>query len=104
MGNQRKKRGRPLKNGLTKPEFFARSIMILRGYQEARGRGEKHSAAVREAVAFVRQLDPEMPISETEVKRVLADLQPRDNPVAMKVGCAVLNDEEATKRHFAQML
>lgn len=58
---------------------LVRSGTALCGFDEARRRGEKHSVAIVEAVAFVRGLHPEMPISETEVKRILAAWRPRGN-------------------------
>jgi tetratricopeptide (TPR) repeat protein len=42
--------------------------MVTYAYDEARTEGLKHSAAIREAVSFVQRLNPEMSISETEVK------------------------------------
>jgi hypothetical protein len=101
-----KKRGRPPKYGVVKPERFKRALKIIHAHSKAREGGQKHSAAVREAVEFVRQLDPEMPISETEVKRVLAEFQPQDGQVALKVDYSILEGEEAARRRsfLVQML
>jgi hypothetical protein len=66
------KRGRPKKNGM-KPLWMLRRItLVLRGYQKAREAGVKHSVAIQEAVRHVRETEPQMPISETEVRRTLA--------------------------------
>jgi hypothetical protein len=46
-------------------------------YDEARQKGEKHSVAIAEAVAFVREHFAGMRISETELRRVLARCRPR---------------------------
>jgi len=54
-----------------------RSTVVVYGYDEARKRGEKHLTALQEAVACVRKEFPGMPISETEVRRVLAKWRPR---------------------------
>ena len=73
MENAKKTRGRPKKEE-GREEFwrFVRAGMIVYAYNEARKRKQKHSAAVGEAVAYVRQHRPEMPVSETVVKRTLA--------------------------------
>jgi hypothetical protein len=66
------KRGRPTKNG-AKPLWMLRRITkVLRGYQEARATGEKHSVAIKEAIRYLRSEEPWMPISDTEVRRILA--------------------------------
>ena len=106
MANELKKRRRPRKNGVTKPEFLLRSISIIHAYQKARAIGGKHSAAVRDAIDFVRQLLPGMPISETAVRRTLSAFQPQHNPVSLRVDYSVLEGEEAVKIRScnAQML
>jgi hypothetical protein len=52
--------------------MLLRYILVLRAYHRARARGDKRSAAIAVAVSTVRSRVPGMPISETEVKRVLA--------------------------------
>jgi len=69
------KRGRPNNNGVKPGWVLLRIVMVLHAYDQARGRGEKRSAAISDAVSTVRSLAPEMPISETEVKRVLAEFR-----------------------------
>ena len=70
------KRGRPKKDGQIPMWMLRRDTMIIYGYDRARNRGEKHAAAVEEAVRYVRQTDSRLRISETEVKRVLAYWRP----------------------------
>jgi hypothetical protein len=53
--------------------------LVLHAYDQARARGDKHSRAVAEAVSAVQSRVPGMPISETEVKRVLAEFQSKDS-------------------------
>ena len=55
--------------------------MILYGYDETRKLGEKHAAAIKEAVRYVRETEPRMRISETEV-------QTRSGAPATKTGTA----------------
>jgi hypothetical protein len=73
------KRGRPNKNGVKPGWALLRSFLVLHAYDQARARGDKHSHAIAEAVSAVRSRVPEMPISETEVKRVLAEFQSKDS-------------------------
>ena len=93
-----KRRGRPSRNGAKKPWHFGRALTVIDAYTTARERGEKHSVAVRETVAFVRRRHPEMPISETEVKRILADLRPQNSSAVLTVTCSILEGEEAARR------
>ena len=106
MEGERKRRGRPQKDGVTEPWRFGRALEIVYAYRKARDAGEKHSAAVREAVAFVRQLDPEMRISETEVRRVVAEFLSQASQVALTADYLILEGEEAARRRrfFAEML
>lgn len=80
-----RKRGRPRKNGAQPGWTFFRAMFALYGYNEARAAGIKHSSAVTEAVSVVRSRCPGMPISETQVKRILAEYQPEGVPIAWKV-------------------
>jgi hypothetical protein len=67
-----KKPGRPRKNGEQPLWMLERDTVAVYAYDEARKAGEKHSVAISEAVKFIRDTNPGMPISETEVKRTLA--------------------------------
>jgi hypothetical protein len=66
------KRGRPKKNGFQPFWVLGRETYVLYAYQQAREAGQKHFVAVQEAVIFVQQNLPGMPISDTEVRRILA--------------------------------
>jgi hypothetical protein len=79
------KRGRPRKNGQLSMWMLRRETSILYGYDQARRLGEKHAVAIQEAVRYVRETDPRMPISETEVRRVLAYWRPRREPLGLVV-------------------
>ena len=70
-------RGRPKKDGVKPGWMLFRSFMVLHAYDQARARGEKHSAAIAEAVSALRSRMPGMPISETEVRRVLQNFDRR---------------------------
>jgi hypothetical protein len=92
-----KKRGRPRKHGVKNPSALARALMVIYAYDEARKDGLKHSAAIREAVAFVKRLRPEMSVSETEVRRILAELRPSDGQVALRSSCEIVEGKEAAR-------
>ena len=90
-----KKPGRPRKHGFQPIWMLMRATTAFYAYDEARRRGEKHSAAVQETVRRIQMEEvkirtseneeKKMPISETEVKRILAAWQPRNQTVGLIV-------------------
>ena len=85
MKRQQGRRGRPRMNGKQPFRMFPRILIVLNAYNKARSTGEKHSSAVTEAVAAVKSAYPDIKISETEVKRILAEYQPKDAPIVTRV-------------------
>ncbi len=79
------KPGRPRKNGEQPMWMLGRATLAVYGYDQARKAGEKHMAAITEAVRLIRATHPRMKISETEVKRVLADWRSSRRPVGLVV-------------------
>ena len=77
--------GRPRKNGLQPLWMWERVSLVLFAYDRSRSVGNKHSTAVIEAVTFVREQNPQMPISESEVKRILARLRSKDAKLTLIV-------------------
>lgn len=75
-------RGRPKLNGVKKMQ---RDLTVVWSYNESRRAGEKHANAVASAVSEVRKQIPGMKVSETEVKRALAKLQPKGYPQVFTV-------------------
>jgi hypothetical protein len=72
------KRGRPLKKaGEMKFKDFRRAGMVISAYDELRLKNEKHSVAVKEAVEVLTKGHPDMRISDTGVRRILAAYRPR---------------------------
>jgi hypothetical protein len=65
--------------------MLARRAFALEAYNKARGGGEKHSCAFTEAVAAVKARFSGMPMSETEMKRIVKAWQPRGFPIAFRV-------------------
>jgi len=69
-------------------------------YDEARQRDGKHSSAITEVVKYFREGYPGVPISETEVRRVLANWRPRGSQTILQVERKTLNEEERERRRF----
>ncbi len=95
---KKRKRGRPRKKEDTiQPWQFARAALAMCAYDEARAKGEKHSVAVAQATYFVKKRHPEMRISETEVKRILATWRPRNVGTILRFERSVLTEEKIKK-------
>jgi len=69
------KRGRPRKNGVKDGGDFIRAAVALCAYDKARRAGEKYLAALQAGITEVNQRFPGMPMSETEMKRILAEFR-----------------------------
>jgi hypothetical protein len=69
--------GRPSKNGRESIGVLNRITLALYAYGRAREAGEKHIVAITEAVEYIRVTAPLMRISETGVRRIVADWRPR---------------------------
>jgi hypothetical protein len=95
MNKQNRKRGRPSKNGITKPWYLGRALKIINIYTELRTKAEKHSAAVSGTVESLLQLDPDMHVSESVVKRVLSEFQPPNSLTVFLVDYSILEGPEA---------
>jgi hypothetical protein len=80
-----RKRGRPKAYGQQPDWMLFRRFVILWVYNQARKAGEKHSIALNEAAAAVRSCFPKMPVSASEVRRTLAEWQPKSSPIAIIV-------------------
>jgi hypothetical protein len=74
----------------------------LNYYDQAREEGYKHSAAIRHAVEVSKQRNPEIPISETEVKRVLAAWRPRGSQVVLRFDRKILTEHDVEKYHWVR--
>ena len=98
METEKRRRGRPRKEkGRIEPWQFKRAGLAMCAYDEARGRGEKHSGALEEAVSFVKELHPEMSISEGEVRRILASWRPRNAGTILRFEQSVPTEPEIEK-------
>jgi hypothetical protein len=98
MKTEKRPRGRPKKKeGTIESSHFFRAGMIMSAYDDARAGGQKHSAAVTQAVDYVRQRCPKMPISETEVRRALATFRPRHSQTILQFKRVTLDDEKVAR-------
>ncbi len=70
-------RGRKPAHGVKKTHILFRLLWILYAYDKARSAGMGYTKALAAAEAFIRDVFPGMPISETEVKRIVALGRPR---------------------------
>jgi hypothetical protein len=76
-------RGRPKGNGHKPAWMFFRDMRVMNTYNILRSKGMKHASAVAETVLRLHEADPDMPLSETEVKRILALWQRSGCPVSL---------------------
>ncbi len=70
-------RGRPRKNGERDGWALHRAAVALCAYDQARLAGEKYSEGLQAGVKAVRQEFPGMPMSETQMKRILVEFRPK---------------------------
>jgi hypothetical protein len=99
MQVERRPKGRPRKNEDTIAFWqFGRAAQVMCVYEEARARGDKHSVAVAYAVDVLKRLNPEIHISGTEVKRILATWRPKDSHTILRFQRRIL-DEEGMEKH-----
>ena len=98
MKTRKRPRGRPKKDP-DELKFcrFVRAGLITCAFDEAREGGDKHSAAITHAVEYVRQHHPDMPISETEVKRTLATYRPKDSRTILQFKRSRCDDEKLAR-------
>ena len=92
---EKRPRGRPKKiEGSMEPWQLGRAVRVLCAYEESRGKGEKHSDGVRHAVEIVKQSSPEMPISETGVKRILSTHRSKESKNILRFECLPFSEED----------
>jgi len=90
--------GRPRKEeGILEYRQFVRAGIVSAAYDEARRSDQKHSVAVRQVVEFVKQNYPALRISETAVRRILAEWRPRNSGAIFRVERSIMTEEEILK-------
>src|SRR5260370_41280965 len=98
---EKRQRGRPRKQGDAEPFWhFVRLALLMCVYDESRETGDKHSVAIRFAVDFVKQQCPDMPVSETELRRVLGRWRPRGSGVIFRFERSALSEEQLQRRRW----
>jgi hypothetical protein len=89
------KRGRPKTN--TQPfSMLERVAWVVFAYHEERRAGEKHIVAIQGAVERIRKEMPRVPISATEVRRILAQWCPTGGPTALSVSVPTADNSVIT--------
>ena len=81
---------------------FERASLVMTSYDEARKNGQKHSAAVVQTVELIKQSNPMMRISKTEVKRILAAWRPSGSHIILRIECSMLSKEEIAKQYCSE--
>jgi hypothetical protein len=103
MKPAKKKRGRPRKQvGEGSFKDFKRAGMVISAYDELRRKNEKHSVAVREAAEMLKQRHPKMPVSDTGVRRILAEYRPRESRTTLLFDRSIII--EAGRERLRRML
>ncbi len=80
-----KKRGRPARLGMEEGPRFELTAQVIRIYNKLRNAGEKHQDALKITAQKIRNKYFETPMSSTEVRRILAKLQPNNAPLSFGV-------------------
>ncbi len=80
-----RKRGRPRMNGVQPVWMWARVIIVLDAFNEARNNGEKYEAAILAAVNAFKEQYPGLRMGPRRVKQILAEWQPAGSPMALVV-------------------
>jgi len=92
-------RGRPKKiKDSIKPWEFGRLARVFSAYDELRERGQKHSAAITEVAGALKQRSPQMPISETGVRRILSKHRPKGSRTILRFERTLLTEEDRERR------
>ena len=98
MQTGKRRPGRPRKEeGTLEYKQFVRAGIVNSAYDEARQTDQKHSVAVRQVVEFVKQNYPKLRISETAVRRILAEWRPRNSGTILRVERSILTEAEVKK-------
>jgi len=82
-----------------------RDGIVMSAYDEARENGEKHSVGVRQAAKVAKQRHPKLRISESGVRRSLAQHRPKKSQTILRYSRVTLAGEDLAKHHgfLAQM-
>ena len=98
MQTGKRRPGRPRKEaGTMEYTHFVRAGIVMAAYDEARQNDQKHSVAVRQAVEFVKQNYPGLRISETGVRRTLAEWRPRNSGTILRFERSTMTADEIAK-------
>ena len=99
----KKRLGRPRKiEGVISYREFARAGIVMSLYDGARKSGLKHSSAVVQAVELMEERYAKKRISQTGVKRVLAEFRPRIGKTILQFERSTLTGEDLARFYWIQ--
>ncbi|MGC2331002.1 MAG: hypothetical protein WA581_06095 [Candidatus Acidiferrales bacterium] len=82
-----------------------RAAIVMSAYDDARQNNQKHSVAVRQAAELIKTRHPEMRISETGVRRILAAFRPRDSQTILRFDRSTMTEGEKLRyRRIGELL
>jgi hypothetical protein len=91
-------RGRPKKaEDSMKASQFGRAAVVICAYDEFRKKPEKYKEAIKETVASLKRSNPKMPISNSEVNRILARFRPKGSKIVLLFERSRLSEEDIKK-------
>jgi hypothetical protein len=98
---EKRRRGSPRKiEDSLEPWQFGRLAKVTAAYDEARRKGEKHSVAVRDTVESLKRTSPKMPISETEVRRILSTYRPKGSGIILLFERSVMSETDIQRHRW----
>jgi hypothetical protein len=95
----KRKRGRPKSNGDRPGWVLLRETIALSAYDDARRSDAKHEAALASMVDAVHGWCPDMPMSTTEAKRILARWRGKQQSVTILGAGEIVLEGEAASRY-----
>ena len=95
----KKKLGRPRRiKGTISFWNFQRAGIVMSLFDEVRKKDQKRNCAIAQTVELIKQRNPELRISETEVKRILAAWRPKGSHTILHLECVMPNQEQLAKQ------
>jgi hypothetical protein len=92
----KRKRGRPRKDGMKSLDAFGRALWGLHWFNKARSRNEKYEAALQIAARKIRS-------SVAEMKRILAEFQPKGAKWRYVIRVRSLSPAEAERNRLLDL-
>ena len=99
------KPGRPPKNGVKNLMEFFRAAEVVHAYIEEREKGTKYEAAIGLVIDRTKEKHPEMPLSRSTVKRIIALTCNKESGIQWKITKSIdpLSGREETALGFEEI-